>query len=246
MSGAGVPVPPAPAMGAGRQLGRVLAHLWRCRVLGSSFVPAGGPVVLAANHTGWLDGPLLFGLSPRPVHVLAKDALFTGPADTLMRAVGQVPLAYEGPDRAALHTAVALLRDERAVGVFPEAHRGRGDFARFRDGVAYLVAQTGAPVVPVAILGTRAPGSGVTSTPAPGARIDVLFGRPFTPLPPADDPLDRAELSRLGASIRAVLVAHVERALAFTGRQLPTDDPYADREAARLAAAVGDEGVSHV
>jgi 1-acyl-sn-glycerol-3-phosphate acyltransferase len=72
--------------GIGRVLGRVLA---RVTVTGS--VPD-GPVLLAVNHTALVDGPLLYGLVPRPVAFLVKAEVFRGPLGTLLRHTGQIPV----------------------------------------------------------------------------------------------------------------------------------------------------------
>lgn len=232
-AGPGEALPGLRGTAGGHRLAWLLAHGWRVRVLGRGFVPRTGPVLLAANHTGWLDGPLLLGVAPRPVHLLAKRSLFTGPGAWVLPAVGQVPIVYEGPDRSALRTALGLLADGRAVGLFPEAHRGRGDFSRFRDGVAYLAARSGAPIVPVAILGTRRSGSTTQATPLPGSRLEVAFGRPFVPEPALVDPLSRAGLAAWGEQIRVRLADHVARAVMFTGSLLPEDDPAAHHEVDR-------------
>ena len=70
-------------------------------------MPATGPVVMAANHVGWLDGPLLAICSPRPVHALTKQEMFAGALGAFLRAVGQIPLdrfhvdVRRDPDRRA-------------------------------------------------------------------------------------------------------------------------------------------------
>ena len=59
-----------------------------------------------------------------------------------------------------MKTCLRVLRDGGVVGIFPEGTRGAGEFDRFHRGAAYLALVTGAPVVPVVILGTREPGGG--------------------------------------------------------------------------------------
>ena len=131
---------------------------WDVELHGTEHVPAEGPVVMAANHVGWLDGPLLAILSPRPVHALTKREMFAGPMGTFLRAAGQIPLDRWHVDLAAIRTALRVLAEGRAVGVFPEGARGAGDMRATRPGAAYLALVSGAPVVPVSFLGTRLPG----------------------------------------------------------------------------------------
>ena len=81
MTGSTAVMDPHPAGAAcGRRVGHALfSSLYRASVVDPDKVPASGPVLLASNHTGILDGPLVFGLSPRPAHFLVKTELFHGP-----------------------------------------------------------------------------------------------------------------------------------------------------------------------
>jgi 1-acyl-sn-glycerol-3-phosphate acyltransferase len=202
----------------------VLQTIYRLDVFGSFHVPARGPVLLVANHMGLIDGPVLLGAAPRPVHTLAKHELFAGPLARALRWAGQIRIEYEQPDRTALMQATAALARGWAVGVFPEGHRGRGDVERIRRGAAYLAAKApaGTAVVPVAILGTRQTGKPKGWIPAPGARLAVVFGAPIIPEPV--DASRHGDLSALSEQIRTVLADHVSTAVLRTGLQLPTDD----------------------
>ncbi len=214
------PAPATSGVATARNIGATISRLWDVRTAASHLVPGTGPVILAANHTGLLDGPLLAAVSPRPVHLLARSALFVGVWDRLLRASGQVPVAEGEPARAGLLQALGLLADDRVVGVFPEGERGRGDVARIQHGVAYLAVRSGAPVVPVAVLGTRRSRASLDSLPRPRARVDVVFGSPLQ-LPADGDPRRRAALSGVGELIRQGLADHVRLACRRTGRQLP-------------------------
>lgn len=216
------------SLATARNVAAMVGRLWRLRVTGTHHVPSVGPVILAANHTAVMDGPVLVAASPRPVHVLAKSALFVGPWAGALRSAGQVEIDYDGPDRSALRECVRLLEHGRAVGIFPEAHRGRGDVARIRHGVAYLAVGCGVPVVPVAVLGTRRSRAPLGSIPRPMSGIDVVFGEPVVV---ADgDPRRRTVLAGAGERIRQALADHVAVACRRTGRALP-DLPRGDDDA---------------
>lgn len=217
-----VPGPGGPVWS--RQVGRFLAQaVWRTDVVGAEHVPATGPVLLAANHVGLLDGPLLLGTAPRPLHILVKDSMFTGPVGWVLRRAGQIPVDRES-GRAALVTALEVLRRGDAVGMFPEGHRGRGDVQDARHGVAWLALQSGAPVVPVAILGTRRAGQGSNHLPRPRTRLHVELGAPVV-VGRAPGTSGRQALADAGAAVQAALAAHVAGAAARTGLTLPDDDP---------------------
>jgi 1-acyl-sn-glycerol-3-phosphate acyltransferase len=134
---------------AGRPVARLIAGR-RCeiRLHGSEHVPRTGPVILAGNHIGLADGPLLAAYAPRPVHALTKHELFSGAGGTFLRTAGQIPLDRFHPDPTAIRTCLAALDEGRVIGIFPEGRRGPGDLCRFHRGAAYLALVTGAPVVP--------------------------------------------------------------------------------------------------
>ncbi|MEZ5116524.1 MAG: lysophospholipid acyltransferase family protein [Candidatus Nanopelagicales bacterium] len=217
--------PRASGAAHGRNLGSLLLRsAYRLRVTGAHLVPRRGPLLLVANHTSDLDAAVLFAAGPRPVHLMTRADGFVPPLDRLLRSTGQIAVRCGEPDREALRSAAAVLADGRAVGLFPEGSPGPGDVARIRHGVAYLQARTGAAVVPVAILGTRAAGQSAVAWPPARTLIDVVFGTPLD-LVPVPDPCRRADLARLGERVRQGLADHVRLASARTGQDIPGDEP---------------------
>jgi 1-acyl-sn-glycerol-3-phosphate acyltransferase len=107
-------------------------------VIGGEHVPTAGPVLLAGNHTGFLDGPLVYAFSPRSATFLAKSELFVGPLARPLTWLGQIPVHRGHPDRAALRAGLAVLASGGALGVFPEGTRGSGTLEEVSDGLAYL------------------------------------------------------------------------------------------------------------
>jgi 1-acyl-sn-glycerol-3-phosphate acyltransferase len=207
-----------------RAVGVVLARVvWDTAVLGSSNVPRTGPVILAANHIGLVDGPLLHGASPRYTRILVKEEMFSGPVGAVLRASGQIPVDRTG-GRPALAAALAVLRHGGAVGIFPEGNRGRGDAAATRGGVAWLTVTSGAPVVPVAILGTRRTGESVGHVPGPRRRLVVAMGEPMT-FDRRAGGSGRAAVVAAGETLRTALGEHVRSVSAATGVPLPDDAP---------------------
>lgn len=218
-------VPSARGAANGRNVGRLLFRtLYRLDVIGAKTVPRRGRLIVAANHIGFLDGPLLFSAAPRPLHVVAKSELFDPPFDKVLSGVGQIPLDYESPDRAAVQEALAVLEDGRALGIFPEAHRGRGDFSRIRHGIAYLHSRTNAPIVPTAIFGTRLTGMTKNQLPKARSELTVVFGEPFR-VEALGDIDSRATLAAMGESIRQHLADHLVASRDRYGLSLPQDAP---------------------
>ncbi|WFB11871.1 1-acyl-sn-glycerol-3-phosphate acyltransferase [Streptomyces sp. LX-29] len=192
--------------------------LWRPRVLGAWRVPAAGPVILAVNHAHNIDGPMLMGTAPRPVHFLIKKEAFVGPLDPFLRGIGQLKVDRASTDRAAITNALGVLERGGVLGIFPEGSRGEGDFASLRAGLAYFAVRSGAPVVPVAVLGSaEARGRLVSALPPLRGRIDVVFGEAFA----AGDGSGRRTRKALDEATERIqrrLTAHLENARRSTGR----------------------------
>ncbi len=217
----GVRVPRTRLLTAGRPLAQALIRgWWDFELHGAERVPASGPLVMAANHVGWIDGPLLAISSPRPVHALTKQEMFDGPLGLLLRASGQIELDRFHVDVAAIRSAVATLRAGHAVGVFPEGTRGAGDMTSPRAGAAYLALVSGAPVVPVSFLGTRMPGGSDGSIPPRGSRIAMTFGDPVDlghlPWPRTQEQVDAAS-----ARVTTAILQTIQKAQETTGMTLP-------------------------
>lgn len=204
-----------------RRVGQVLAHgIWNTEIIGAENVPRTGRVLLAANHTGIIDGPLLHGCIPRASHFIIKEEAFEGWTGPLMRGAGQIPVD-RGSGRAALQTALALLNEDRLVGVFPEGTRGRGDVSSAKAGIAWLAVRAKAPVLPVAILGTRKKGQKRSHIPGFRARLHVVFGEPFEAAP-AEAMTGRAAIQAAAERVQAEMSRHVEAAIGRTGVDLPS------------------------
>jgi 1-acyl-sn-glycerol-3-phosphate acyltransferase len=150
--------------------------LYRLHVHHRERIPACGPVVLVANHSAFVDGPLLFGLLRRRAVFLVKREMFRGPLGLVLPRIGQLAVRRGEPDRRPLLAAVGVLRGGGLVAVFPEGTRGSGDVAAAQHGAAWLARSGGAVVVPVVCRGTRRPdGSARRWRP----RVDVLVGEPL-------------------------------------------------------------------
>ncbi|MEJ7796621.1 MAG: lysophospholipid acyltransferase family protein [Nocardioides sp.] len=208
---------------------RALRSRYDVRLHGTEHVPAVGPVIFAANHIGVLDGPLLTVFAPRPVHTLTKDEMFRGRTGRFLRRSGQIPLDRFAADPHAVRTALRVLRDGGAVGVFPEGGRGDGELHRFHHGAAYLALVSGAAVVPVIMLGSREPGGGIDSTPTRGGRIDLVFGPPET-IDARPWPRSKGMVRAASMLLRERLLETLDEARARTGRDLPGPLPAGQTE----------------
>ncbi|MCI3155078.1 lysophospholipid acyltransferase family protein [Streptomyces werraensis] len=203
----------------GRRIGVGLMYgLWKPRVLGSWRVPASGPVILAVNHSHNIDGPMVMGVAPRPTHFLIKREAFVGPLDPFLTGIGQVKVDRHSTDRTAIARALGVLEQGGVLGIFPEGTRGEGDFASIRAGLAYFAVRSGAPIVPVAVLGSSdRPGRLIKALPPLRSRVDVVFGDPFD-AGDGSGRRTRKALDEATARIQKQLTAHLENARRLTGR----------------------------
>ncbi|MFD4135098.1 lysophospholipid acyltransferase family protein [Streptomyces goshikiensis] len=203
----------------GRRIGIGLMYgLWRPRVLGAWKVPATGPVILAVNHAHNIDGPMLMGTAPRPLHFLIKKEAFIGPLGPFLEGIGQVKVDRSGTDRTAITRVLGVLEQGGALGIFPEGTRGEGDFASLRAGLAYFAVRGAAPIVPVAVLGsTDRRGRLVKGLPPLGSRVDVVFGDAFD-AGDGSGRRTRTALDEATVRIQDRLTAHLADAKRLTGR----------------------------
>lgn len=142
---------------------RTARLLYRPVVDGLENIPTDGPVILAANHLSFIDSVVMPMVVPRRVSFLAKAEYFTGTGlkGSLTRrffsSLGHVPVHRgSGRDaRAALDTAAEILARGDAFAIYPEGTRSLdGRLHRGRTGVARMALESGAPVIPVGIIGT--------------------------------------------------------------------------------------------
>jgi 1-acyl-sn-glycerol-3-phosphate acyltransferase len=188
-------------------LGRGLMQL---SVTGREYLPAGG-ALMAVNHASYLDGPLVFGVLPRPGTFFVKAEAFTGVVGWFLPRIGQIPVRRDVPEREPLLTALATLREGGLVGIFPEGTRGGGDVRRVRAGVAYLALRSGCPVVPVACLGTERVLARGRTLPRLRQPVTVAFGRPVAVAEPGT-PATRQHITAAAEHVRLLLADHVQAA----------------------------------
>lgn len=170
---------------------------YRLRAHGAHEVGTIGPLVLVTGSEGMLAAAVIHATAPRPLHVLANAAMSAAIPERMLATAGDIPLS--GPAAVlSQRRALAGLRDDRAVVV-----AGAGPWA------AYLVAVSGAPVMPVVLMGEQ--GAVATDPPRPRSRIDVFYA-PAVPIEVVGDPIAAATRAHVTERIRQLLVDAQEQA----------------------------------
>jgi 1-acyl-sn-glycerol-3-phosphate acyltransferase len=139
--------------GVRRLVAPIVRTVYRLEVRGVDHVPAQGGVIVVANHASLIDPLVLMTAIPRTLRFLAKEELWSnrllGP---VLDALGAVPVGRGRGDLSALRRLVGLVEAGETVAVFPEGGvRRTGGWHR---GAARLALQTGAPLLPVRLVGT--------------------------------------------------------------------------------------------
>jgi 1-acyl-sn-glycerol-3-phosphate acyltransferase len=142
-------------------LGPILKLIFRPQVEGREHVPDEGPAIIASNHLSFSDSIFMPLMVKRRVTFVAKQEYFTGKGlkGLLIRmffvGTGTIPVDRSGgrAAQAAIETGLRVLREGHLFGIYPEGTRSPdGRLYRGKTGVARLALESGAPVVPVAML----------------------------------------------------------------------------------------------
>jgi 1-acyl-sn-glycerol-3-phosphate acyltransferase len=201
----------------------VLRFFFHVRAEGLGHVPTAGPAILASNHVSFCDSIFLPMVLRRRVTFVAKAEYFEDAKTAwFFRGCGQIPIKREGgsASQRALASATEVLEGGGLFGIYPEGTRSPdGQLHKGHTGIARLALATGAPVLPVAMIGTRE--AQPIGQVLPHAFMPVLIrvGAPlhFDARPGRDDP---------------TLLRRITDEIMFELRELSGQD-YVDRYAVR-------------
>ena len=160
-------------------------HLYRVKVEGAHNIPDEGAAILAANHISFFDTVVLMLSVSRPTRFIGKaEYMDSWKTRHLFPALGMIPIerAAGRQAMAALDTAAGVLRLGELLAIYPEGTRSRdGLLHRGHTGVAELALSTGAPIVPIGLVGTDRIQPIGTRVPRPFRSAVMRVGRPILP-----------------------------------------------------------------
>lgn len=151
--------------------------LFGFRIYGAEKVPKTGGVIIASNHISYNDPPVVGSAVPRELHFLAKEELFRNPVfGGLIRCYNAMPVRRATGDIAALKKAVRLLKEGKAMIMFPEGTRSlSGRFLKPKPGMGMIASMADVAVVPTYVAGTNDLRAALTRK----RPLVVRFGDPF-------------------------------------------------------------------
>lgn len=156
---------------------RLQFRLMGWKVQGAENLPSNGPVILAINHVSLWDPIVAASSLSRQVAFMAKEELFEIPVlRTFITKVGAFPVKRGQGDMNAIRQSLAILKEGRVLGLFPEGTRSKtGEIQKGMPGMVLLMEKSQATVVPVKVYGT-------SSLMTKGwGKIEVVVGKPLTP-----------------------------------------------------------------
>ncbi|MDN5601168.1 MAG: lysophospholipid acyltransferase family protein [Brachybacterium sp.] len=220
----------------------VVRVLWDPTISGTEHIPDRGPVILASNHQAYSDTVFLPGQVLRSVNFLGKSDIFEGRspvhrlAAAVMRGIRVMPVDRSGgrASRSAIEAGISVLERGEVLGIYPEGTRSPdGRLHRGKTGVARFALATGAPVVPVAMLGAHEAQRGRRWFPRRRPRIHALVGPPVDVQSVLTEYADAEEATIL----RAVTDTVMDSIHALSGQERV--DEYASVAKQRLRIAAG-------
>jgi 1-acyl-sn-glycerol-3-phosphate acyltransferase len=174
-------------------------------VQGQDYLPQSGAAILMINHNAFVDPVVVMGSVSRLIVPMAKVEAFNYPIWGIFPAIWRVvPVSRGELDRKALRMALEVLAAGEIILVAPEGTRSPS-LQQGKEGVAYLAAKSGAPIIPVAIEGTEGfPSIFPIGWHRPGAT--VRLGEPFS-FKPVEGKVDRQRLRLMTDEAMYILAA---------------------------------------
>ena len=129
--------------------------VFRPRIVGRNRIPTNGRIILAGNHTNYLDCVLLISCTKRTIHFLAKDELLKSPIGFIFKGMGIIPVNRRIHDKMALNSGIDTLNSNGVIGIFPEGtiNKTKDVILPFKIGAVKMASVSGSKIIPFTITG---------------------------------------------------------------------------------------------
>lgn len=138
-------------------IGFLVHRLGELEVQGRENIPDSGPVIIAGNHFNFVDPPLLIYSTQRMVEFIGGAQRPNSPfwAKQLPKWYGFIHAFRGGYGRSTFRQSLDILKQDGVLGIFPEGGSWATLLRPARPGLAYIASKSGAPVVPISIIGAE-------------------------------------------------------------------------------------------
>lgn len=210
---------------------RLIFHiLGQIKITGKKNVPYGKPYVVAMNHISIFDPPLAASFWPEVLEIVGASDVFDKPGQgQILKLYGVVPVHRGEYDRALLRHVIAAIKAGHPLLIAPEGGRSHVTaMRRANPGIAYIVEETGVPVVPVGLVGTT-DDFWQRAKRGERPRLEIRIGKPFS-LPP---------ITEKGAARREARQHNADLVMQYVAGLLPEDYRGVYADAAILPTQAG-------
>jgi 1-acyl-sn-glycerol-3-phosphate acyltransferase len=151
------------------------------KITGREHIPFGKPYVAAMNHVSIFDPPFAGAFWPEQLEIIGAEEVFSKPGQGLvLKAYGVIPVHRGDYDRGLLVKIIHILKSGLPLLIAPEGGRSHVPaMRRAKPGVAYIIEQTGVPVLPVGLVGTTGD-FWQRATHGDRPNLEMRIGKPIT------------------------------------------------------------------
>lgn len=152
-------------------LGPIYKFYYNPKIIGKENIPKDGAILIVGNHKHIMDQCSVIIATKRPIHYMAKKEYFDGKFSWFFKISGCIPVNRSIKDNNATEMALDILKNNGAIGLFPEGTRNKTDafLLPFKFGAVSMAQKTNATIVPFGISGKY----------KRGEKLIVRFGKPF-------------------------------------------------------------------
>lgn len=154
-------------------LGPIFKLYYNPKILNKEYIPENGPIIIAGNHKHLYDQYLTIIATKRGIHYMAKKEYFDDKKTSwFFKGTGCISVNRKAKDPKAKESALSVLNDKGAIGIFPEGTRNKTKkfLLPFKFGAVSMAKKTDAYIVPFGLTGDYKFRS---------KNLTIRYGKPF-------------------------------------------------------------------